>query len=213
VASIIYVAVLVAGGYFHLAGLVPATPARTAGFFALMLTLLGLETAEWLRYRGGTPRTVAVTLLAARSLLYVAVSTLDLSGFSRALFLLIPFGAYFTLGRRVSTAVAAALLGVLLLRLPGDWYRDEEALSDLLMFVIGLVFAVSMAAVAAQAQAYAARTREYAAEVERLATVAERNRLARDLHDSLGHHLTAASVQLEKAQRTSTGTRRPQRRP
>jgi len=193
VASIIYVAVLVAGGYFHLAGLVPASPGRTAGFFALLLTLLGLETAEWLRYRGGTPRPVAIGLLAVRSLLYAAVSTLDPSGFARALFLLIPFAAYFTLGRRASAGIAAALLGLLVLRLPAGWYRDQETLSDLLMFVIGLVFAVSMAAVAARAQAYAGQ-------VERLATVAERNRLARDLHDSLGHHLTAASVQLEKAE-------------
>lgn len=38
---------------------------------------------------------------------------------------------------------------------------------------------------------------EYAAEVERLATLRERNRLARDVHDSLGHYLTVLNVQLE----------------
>jgi hypothetical protein len=27
----------------------------------------------------------------------------------------------------------------------------------------------------------------------------ERNRVARDIHDSLGHHLTAIAIQLEKA--------------
>jgi signal transduction histidine kinase len=32
-----------------------------------------------------------------------------------------------------------------------------------------------------------------------LAAATERNRLARDIHDSLGHHLTAIAVQLEKA--------------
>ncbi len=36
--------------------------------------------------------------------------------------------------------------------------------------------------------------------VAELATIEERNRLARDIHDSLGHHLTVVSVQLEKAQ-------------
>ena len=40
--------------------------------------------------------------------------------------------------------------GLVSLGLPGGWYQDQEALSDLLMFLIGLVFAVSMAAVAAE---------------------------------------------------------------
>jgi signal transduction histidine kinase len=35
--------------------------------------------------------------------------------------------------------------------------------------------------------------------VEELATTKERNRLARDIHDSLGHFLTIINVQLEKA--------------
>ena len=38
---------------------------------------------------------------------------------------------------------------------------------------------------------------EYAGQVERLATARERNRLAREVHDSLGHYLTVISVQLE----------------
>ncbi len=40
----------------------------------------------------------------------------------------------------------------------------------------------------------------YASQVAELAAAAERNRLARDIHDSLGHYLTAISIQLEKAQ-------------
>jgi signal transduction histidine kinase len=39
----------------------------------------------------------------------------------------------------------------------------------------------------------------YAARVAELSCEAERTRLARDIHDSLGHHLTAIAVQLEKA--------------
>jgi signal transduction histidine kinase len=38
---------------------------------------------------------------------------------------------------------------------------------------------------------------EYAAQVEQLATVRERNRLAREVHDTLGHYLTVINVQLE----------------
>jgi signal transduction histidine kinase len=43
------------------------------------------------------------------------------------------------------------------------------------------------------------RLREYAAQAEELATMQERNRLAREIHDTLGHHLTAVNVQLEAA--------------
>ena len=40
----------------------------------------------------------------------------------------------------------------------------------------------------------------YALQVEELATTTERNRLAREIHDSLGHYLTAMNVQLGAAQ-------------
>ena len=41
--------------------------------------------------------------------------------------------------------------------------------------------------------------REYAAQIEDVATMEERNRLAREIHDSLGHYLTVVNVQLEAA--------------
>jgi len=46
-----------------------------------------------------------------------------------------------------------------------------------------------------------AQLQEYALRAEELAVVEERNRLAREMHDTLGHRLTVASVQLEAAQR------------
>jgi signal transduction histidine kinase len=42
---------------------------------------------------------------------------------------------------------------------------------------------------------------EYAGQVETLAAVEERNRLAREVHDTLGHRLTSTAVQLEAAER------------
>ncbi len=44
----------------------------------------------------------------------------------------------------------------------------------------------------------------YAAQVETLAAIEERNRLAREMHDTIGHRLTAAAVQLEGAERLAT---------
>lgn len=43
------------------------------------------------------------------------------------------------------------------------------------------------------------KLRQYAAQAEELATVRERNRLAREIHDSLGHYLTVVNVQIEAA--------------
>lgn len=43
------------------------------------------------------------------------------------------------------------------------------------------------------------KLREYAVQVEELAAARERNRLAREIHDTLGHYLTVVNVQLEAA--------------
>jgi len=43
------------------------------------------------------------------------------------------------------------------------------------------------------------RLRGYAAQAEELATTKERNRLAREIHDGLGHHLTVVQMQVQAA--------------
>lgn len=45
-----------------------------------------------------------------------------------------------------------------------------------------------------------AQLRQYALRIEDQATLQERNRIAREIHDALGHALTAQSIQLENAQ-------------
>jgi signal transduction histidine kinase len=54
---------------------------------------------------------------------------------------------------------------------------------------------------ASNAKLAAAHTRlqEYSAQVEELSVIRERNRIAREIHDTLGHALTLLSVQLETA--------------
>ena len=54
-------------------------------------------------------------------------------------------------------------------------------------------------------QAAHRQLQEYAAQVEELAVAQERNRLSRDLHDTLGHRLTVSIVQLEGAERLIAG--------
>jgi signal transduction histidine kinase len=195
VASILYAAVLAAGVAFAVAGLCPEPPVapRLGGFVAVLGFLIGLEVLE---RRLPASRPVAAGLLAVRLVAFWAVGELECSGFSRILYVLVPFLAYFSLGRAASYALAGLVAAGLVVRLsvgtPG-WYTDQEQISDVLMLGTGLVLAVSMAAVATRAERLAARAAE-------LATVTERNRLARDIHDSLGHHLTVIAVQLEKVE-------------
>jgi signal transduction histidine kinase len=48
------------------------------------------------------------------------------------------------------------------------------------------------------------KLREYAAQIEELATTRERNRIAREIHDGLGHYLTVINVQIQAARAVQT---------
>ena len=61
----------------------------------------------------------------------------------------------------------------------------------------------------AELQAKNRQLEAYAAQVETLAAIEERNRLAREVHDTIGHRLTTAAVQLEGAERLAA--REPER--
>lgn len=93
----------------------------------------------------------------------------------------------------------------------GNW---ETALFAALNFSPAVVFVivfVRLTQVAEEAQVRAEslaaqladaneRLSAYAVQAEELATTQERNRLAREIHDSLGHYLTVANVQIKAAQ-------------
>ncbi|MFJ8108937.1 sensor histidine kinase [Streptomyces sp. NPDC096132] len=199
VSPLLYGVVLVGGLYSVAVGLADApgpTAWRTAGFVAAIGALFALEALGLRRPAARTP------LLLARCTLIAAVVLLDASGLSQVLFVLVPFTAYFAFGRTTALALGtlclAGLLTTYLLTAPG-WYRDQEHVADLLMLCVGLVLAISTAAVAVGEQRARLELEAYAARVAELSAATERNRLARDIHDSLGHHLTAMSVQLEMA--------------
>ena len=87
------------------------------------------------------------------------------------------------------------------------------ALRGAVTFLPGIVFTVIFTRIAVRAEQARGeverlaaeigeanrKLRDYAAQVEELATTKERNRLAREIHDSLGHYLTAINIQLEAA--------------
>jgi signal transduction histidine kinase len=109
-------------------------------------------------------------------------------------------------------------VGVYLLVSGGFYLRAygwPDGLVSLLLYAAGIFFfgifghaVVRVDAARKESQALLAELQEahrqlqtYADRVEELAIAEERNRLAREMHDTLGHRLTVAAVQLEGAQR------------
>jgi len=181
-ASVAYLIVGVAGfGYCRRSG----SPRSALIYFAVQLPLVA--TIVYLARRGGLlwlcmlPLASQSVVLLPRRWVWVVC----------ALLLLIT-AAPLGLGPRGSWT-AAAVVGV--------------------VFSAGLVFVVVFTQIAVnerQARGEVERLaaelgeanrklREYAAQVEELATAKERNRLAREIHDSLGHYLTVINVQIEAA--------------
>jgi signal transduction histidine kinase len=176
------------------AGLIARPPGwPSAVFGAAVLGLAGAELAA-LRHRS---RPVSLALLVARIVLLVVVARVDPVGLTGALYIVVPFGAYFTFGPRA--AVALGLGGAVAL---AAYYAAAGGggVRELLMYLVGLVLALAAAAVAVGELHARAELERALADVAALSAAQERNRLARDIHDSLGHHLTAIAVQLAKAE-------------
>ncbi|MEV0292544.1 sensor histidine kinase [Nocardia sp. NPDC050710] len=212
VADFLYLSVLLAGLAVAWTGTGRAGGWQTIGFVGALALAGGLEFAESPRW--GT-RVTAISGLAARVVLYTVITALDPAGNAKVLFVLIPLTAYFSLGPRVAFALGAGgpLLADALVGAHAELRRDAETLSDLLMLAVGVVFALAIAVIARREEAGRERAesllaelsdahrrlREYADQATSLATLAERNRLARDIHDTVGHHLVVTAIQLEKA--------------
>jgi signal transduction histidine kinase len=213
----VYLGVLLAGAYYDVVGLCAGgfNAGRLSLLAGALLLPVGLEVVEHRRFGLRSSRLMALALLAARIGLYEIVVAVDCSGFSKFLYLIVPFAAFFV-NKRLSFALAAFYTGLFVARLWSYslvWYLNQEYVSDLLIFIIGLVFSITTAGVVSgeaasrlQAEKLLAdlehsheQLKAYAEGAARLAAVEERNRVARDIHDSLGHTLTAITIQLEKA--------------
>jgi len=122
--------------------------------------------------------------------------------------ILLPLAGQSALVLRLRWMITVCTLIYLVLAMPlilvNRWI---DALAIAMIYGTGIVFVVVFTRIAAserEARASLGEANrlllENAAQVEELAVTKERNRLAREIHDSLGHYLTVVNVQIGAAQ-------------
>jgi signal transduction histidine kinase len=188
---------------------------QVSGVGLLLLALLGLEWFEQNRFCHAPPRKIALAFLITRMLIEGIVS-LDCNNTALFLYPLIPYSAHFDFGSPTSTALSLAYVLLTFWRVvhtSSGWYQDTTLVSNLLAFSFVMLFVPLIAHIIRRDDEHRSETEKllsdlevshlklqaYTEQVADLAAAEERNRLARDIHDSLGHYLTAVNIQLEKA--------------
>lgn len=191
-----------------------ATPWR---FWAILL-LLGViwATARGIAHRYGESPGIKIALLwiGVTLVLTEAITIVSAGEFPRILYTLLPIIAVFYLPRRWSLAITVGamvwmILSVTFFPIPETRLRLLVLMLFLMTYLggYGLAYALLQELRAREETQHLLREltksndqlTQYAAEVAQLATMRERNRIAREIHDSLGHYLTVIGVQLEKA--------------
>lgn len=191
-------------------------------FFLLLVGLEQLEHSQGcqlFRKVGNpakTPISVAIFLLLARMALFEGIAALDCSVLSTLLYPIIPFSAFFTFGAGAGALLSVFYAGVALVKTWGHnpaWYSNPMSVFIMAAFFLLLIFMQVLASAIHRDEENRSKTERlltdleashrklqaYAEDVAELAATEERNRLARDIHDSVGHALTAVNIQLEKA--------------
>jgi signal transduction histidine kinase len=182
----------------------------------IVLVLLGFELLEqtrlWQRFTGRT----ALALLATRMLLFEGAVALDCNQIALFLYPMGAYSAYFAFGGGAGITVSFFYVVLVAWRMrlvDPAWFLNPDALSYILVFTIVMLFGPLVAHIIRRDDENRRRTetllsdlevshiklQTYTEQVAELAAAEERNRLARDIHDSLGHYLAAVNIQLEKA--------------
>ena len=174
------------------------------GFFALSIYLFG-------KFFKHFWRRLAVLIIQI-FLVFTIMLIGEGMGFVPILYFIVVPMAYLSFSFIQASGLALLCLGALFL---SAWIKADagEALALLLPYGGGFAFFAAISSALIQQQKDRQRAeqllvelenahhqlRAYATQVEALAVAEERNRLAREIHDSLGHYLTAMTMQLQAA--------------
>jgi signal transduction histidine kinase len=163
--------------------------AVVAGLVYLALATFGFE---WVRRR--QRRWAAFGYVAVQLALGYAVFVLSGATVGAVLLLLVLVSQTVLLLSLRAAAVVVCLVPFAHLGMSwGDGLREG------LGMLAAAVFAAVLTYLFVREQEARVRLREYAVQAERLAAAQERNRVARDIHDGLGHSLTVVQMQVKAA--------------
>src|SRR4051812_3654792 len=176
----------------------PAGAAAAATGYAL-LAVLGFG---WVERRSGRRRApLAVGYVLVQLALGDAVFVLGVGGVGATLLLMVLVSQAVLLLPLPAAAAVAAVIP--LVHIGMDW---GDGLRSGLGYLGAAVFTAVVTEVLQREQRARRELAEandllrgYAAQAEQLATTQERNRVARDIHDGLGHHLTVVQMQVQAA--------------
>jgi signal transduction histidine kinase len=196
-----FVAVVVAA-YFTLIALTPRTPMMSAVSWAQLLPLsalylaLGIWGFDYARRRSSL--LISLGYLLIEFALGMRINALAWGGGLPLILLPLAAQAVILLPR----LLAAAMCILVIAGISGNlsWVPAwPHWLRNIAQATAAVVFVVVYVGVAQREREARQRTEALSAEVAQLAAANERNRMAREIHDTLGHYLTVIHVQLEAA--------------
>ncbi len=196
---------------------------RLAVMTGAVILFFALDRLEYRLFGEETPLRAALVLFVIRVLVYEAVVWSDDYRYSLLLTLFLSLLGVWYFGSLIG--VELAILACIdyafhQMAITPNWVSNPDNLQSDLVFLLALGFTLAVGQVLVREKASRTRSesllaaleeahqelaeahqqlRLYAEQVEELATAKERNRLAREIHDGLGHYLTIINVQLEKA--------------
>jgi len=192
----------------HLRGALALPPLDRLAFFASFVAFLSVF---WFATRDWCKGPIALTLLAAQSLLALTAIATGPSGFLPVLLVIVA-------GQLGQMPISRALLWITAQSaILGALVQRKDAVAMTLAYFTFQLFGAFAARIVQEERDARQQLAEANAEL-RVATglldissrAEERVRIARELHDLLGHHLTALSLNLEVASHLAQGEAREQ---
>jgi len=194
---------VIAAAYLTLIALTPRTDMMMGEISWVLLLplsglylLLGIWGFDYARRRGSVP--VSLAYLLIEFVVGMGINRLAWQGSLPLILLPLAAQAVVLLPR----VLAAAMCVLVIAGVSGNlsWVPAwPNWLRNIAQATAAVVFVVVYVGVAQREREARQRTEALAAEVAQLAAANERNRLAREIHDTLGHYLTVIHVQLEAA--------------